>query len=160
MWIDFNYPYYLYALGSWLSRSWILYQNITEACVLFSRKSDSLQPCGLHHIRLPCPSLSPRVCSDSLPLSWRWHPTILSSVGPFPSCPQLFPASGPFPMTHLYASGGQSTGASASASILSMNIQDWFPIGLTGLMLQFKGLSRVFSNTTVQKHQFFSPQPS
>ena len=102
---------------------------------------------------------SPRVCSDSCPLS-RWcHPTILSSVIPFSSCPQSFSASGSSPVSWFFASGGQSTGVSASASVLPVNIQDWFPLGLSGLIsLQSKGLSRVFSNTKVQKQQFFSAQ--
>ena len=96
------------------------------------------------------------LCSNSCPLSWWCHPTILSSVIPFSSCLQSFPASGSFPMSQFFTSGGQSIGVSASASVLPMNIQDWFPLGLTGLVsLQSKGLSRVFSNTTVQKHQFF-----
>ena len=109
-----------------------------------------------------CPSPTPRVYSDSFPLSQGYHPTISSSVVPFSSCLQSFPASGSFPMSCLFASGGQSIGASASASaqVLSVNIQDWFPLGLTGLIsLQAKGLS-VFSRTTVQKHQFSSTQPS
>ena len=90
-----------------------------------------------------------------------WHPTISSSVNPFSSCPQSFPASGSFPMSQFYALGGQSTGASASAPVLPMNIQAWFPLGLTGLIsLQSKGFSRVFSNTTVRKHQFFGAQSS
>ena len=111
--------------------------------------------------RLPYPSLSPRVCSNSCP-SNRWcHPVISSSVVPFSSCLQFFPASGSFLMTQLFASGGQSIGVSASASVLPMNIQDWFPLGLTGMIsLKSKGLSRVFSNTTAQKHQFFSAQLS
>ena len=114
--------------------------------------SDSLQPQGLQHTRLPCPSPSPRACSNSCPLS-RWcHPTILSSVIPFSSCLQSPPASGSFLMSQLFVSGGQSIGVSASASVLAMNIQDWFPLGLTGLIsLQSKGLSRVFSNTTMAK---------
>ena len=108
-----------------------------------------------------CPSLSPRVCSHSCPLS-RWcHPTISSSVVPFSSCPQSFPASGSFPVSWLFASGGQSIGASASASVLPMDIQGWSPLGWTGwISLQSKGLSRVFFNTTAQKHQFISVQPS
>ena len=116
---------------------------------------------GMHHARLPCPSSSPRTCSNSRPLS-RWcHPTISSSVTFFSSCPQSFPASGSFPVSPLFTSGGQSIGASALISVLPMNIQDWFPSGLTGLIsLQSKGFSRVFSNTTVQRHQFFSAQPS
>ena len=123
--------------------------------------SDSLRPHGLQHTRLPCPSLFPRVCSNSGPVSWRCHPTISSSVTPFSSCPQSFPASGSFPRNRLFSSGGQSIGASASASVLPMNIQGWFPLGLSGsISLQFTGLSRVFSSTTVRKHQFFSAQTS
>ena len=120
----------------------------------------TLWPHGLQHARLSCPSPTPKVCLNSCPLS-RWcHPTISSSVIPFPSCLQSFPASGSFPMSQLFISGGQSTEASASASVPPMNIQDWFPLGLTYLIsLQSKGLSRVFSNTTVQKHQFFGAQP-
>ena len=123
--------------------------------------SDSLQPHGLQQARLPCPSPTPVACSNSHPLS-RWcHPTILSSVVPFSSCLQSFPASGSFPMSQFFASGGQSIGASASASVLPMNIQDSFPLGWTGwISLQSKGLSRVFSNTTVQRHLFFSAQIS
>ena len=111
---------------------------------------DSLQPHGLQHARLPCPSLSLRVYSNSCPLSQWCHPAISSSVTPFSSCLQSFPASGSFPISQFFASGGQSIGASASASVLPVNIQDWFPLRLTGLIsLQSKGLSRVFSNTTV-----------
>ena len=115
--------------------------------------SNSLQSHGLQHARLPCPSPIPGACSNSCPLS-RWcHPTISSSVVPF-SCLQSFPASGSFPMSQFFASCGQSVGASAGPSVFPMNIQS---IGLTGwISLQSKGLSRVFSNTTVQKHQFFS----
>ena len=114
----------------------------------------------MQHTSLPCPSVPPRVCSNSCPLSQWCLPTISSSVTPFPSCPQSFPASGCFLMSQLFASVGQSIGASASVSVLPMNIQDWFPLGWTGLMsLQSKGLSRVFSNTTVWKHQFFGAQP-
>ena len=123
--------------------------------------SDSLQPHALQHARPPCPSLSSRVCSNSCP-SNRWcHPTNSSSVIPFSSCPQSFPASGSFQMSQLFPSGGQSIGVSASASVLPMNIQGWFLLGLTGLIsLQSKGLSRAFSSTTVQKPQFFDVQPS
>ena len=123
--------------------------------------SDSLQPHGLQHPRLPCPSPTPRACSNSCP-SIQWcHPTISSSVVPLSSHLQSFPASGYFPMSQFFTSGGQSIGVSASASVLPKNIQDWFPLGLTDwISLQFKGLSRVFSNTTNQKHQFFSVQPS
>ena len=114
--------------------------------------SISLQPHGLQHARPPCPSPTPRDYSNSCPLS-RWcHPTISSSVVPFSSRLQSFPASGSFLMSQLFTSGGQSIGA--SASVLPMNIQDWFPLGWTAwISLQSKGLSRVFSNTTVQKHQ-------
>ena len=122
--------------------------------------SDSLWPHGLQHARLPCPSPTPGACSYSCPLNGRCHSTISSSVVPF-SCLQSCPASGSFPMSHFFASGGQNIGASASASVLPMNIQDWFPLGWTGLIsLQSKGFSRVFSNTTVQKHQFFCAQLS
>ena len=121
--------------------------------------SDSLRPHGLQHARPPCPSPTPGVYSNSCPLS-RWcHPTISSSVIPFSSRPQSFRASGSFPMSQFFASGGQSIGASASASVLPVTIQDSSPLGLTGwISLQSKGLSRVFSNTTVQKHQFFGSQ--
>ena len=140
-----------------------LSQLINWCSVQFSRSvvSDSLWPYGLHHARLPCPSPTPGACSNSCALS-RWcHPTISSSVVPFSSCPQSFPASGSFLISHYFASGGQIIGVSASASILPMNIQDWFPLGWTGwISLQSKGLSRVFSNTTVQKHQFFGAQLS
>ena len=116
--------------------------------------SDSLQPHGLQHTMFSCPSASPRVSSNSYPMSQWCHPTISSSVVPFFSCLQSFAASGSFPMSQLFASGGQSIRVSASASVLPMNIQDWFPLGLTGLIfLNSKGLLRVF-NTTVQKHQF------
>ena len=127
----------------------------------FSVVSDSLRPHGLQQARVPSPSLSTGVCSSSGPLN-RWcHPTILSSVVPFSSCLQSFPASGSFLMSQLFASGGQSIGVSASSSVLPMNIQDWFTLVLTGLIsLLSKGLSRVFSNTTVQKHQLFSALPS
>ena len=117
--------------------------------------SDSLQPHVLQHTKPPHPSPIPGVHPNPCPSS-RWcHPTISSSVVPF-SCPQSFPAARSFQMSQLFASGGQSIGVSTSVSVLPMNIQDWFPLELTGLIsLLFKGLSRVFSNTTVQKHQFF-----
>ena len=123
--------------------------------------SDSFQPHGLHHTRPLCPSPTPTVYSNSCPLS-RWcHPTISSSVVPFSSCLQSFPASGSFQMSQFFASGGQSIGVSAPTSVFPMNIQDWFPFRLTDLIsLQSKRLSRVFSNTTVQKHQFFGTQLS
>ena len=116
--------------------------------------SDSLRPHGLQHARPPCPSPTP-------PLSQWWHPTISSSVNPFSSCPQSFPTSGSFAMSQLFASGGQSIGVSTSTSVLPMNTQDWSPLGWTGwISLQSKGLSRVFSSTTIWKHQFFSAQLS
>ena len=118
--------------------------------------SDSLRPHELQHARPPSPSLTPGVHSDSCPLSRSYHPAISSSVT-FSFCLQSFPESGSFPVSRLFTSGGQSTGASGSASVLPMNIQDLFPLGLTGLIsLQSKGPSRDFSNTTVQKHLFFS----
>ena len=123
--------------------------------------SDSFWPHELQHARLPCPSPTPRAYLNSRPLSGSCHPTISSSVVPFSSCPQSFPASGSFPVSQLFASGGQTIGVSASASVLPMNIQDWSPLGWTGwISWQSKGLSRVFSNSTVQKHQFFSAQLS
>ena len=111
--------------------------------------------------RLPCPSPTPGAYSNTCPLSWWCHSTISSSVIPFSSHLQSFPASGSFPRSQFFASGGQSIGVSASASVLPVNIQDWFPLGRTGFIsLQSKGLTRVFSNTTVQKHQFLNAQPS
>ena len=122
--------------------------------------SKSVRLHKLQHARLPCASPTPGACSNSCPSSQWCHPTISSSVVPF-FCLQSFPASGSFLMSLLFASRGWSIRVSASASVLPMNMQDWFPLGLTCLMsLLFKGLSRVFSNTTVQKHQFFSAQPS
>ena len=122
---------------------------------------DSLWLNGLQHARLPCPSPTPRAYSNSCPLHWWCHPTISSSVVPFSFHLHSFPASGSFPLRQFFTSGGQSTGVSASASALPMNIQDLFPLGLTGwVALLSKGLSRVFSSTTVQKHQFFSAQLS
>ena len=118
--------------------------------------SNSLRPHGLQHAKLPCPSPTPRACSNSCPSSLWGHPTIWSSVITFIPYLQSFPASGAFPMNQFLPSGSQSTGASASASVLPMSIQDWFPLGWTvWISLQSKGLSRVLSNTTVQKHQFF-----
>ena len=126
--------------------------------VQFSRSvlSDSLQPLGLQHTRAPCPSPTHEVYSDSCPLSQWCHPTISSSVIPFSSGPQSFQASGSFQMSQLFASGGQSIGASAWTSVLPINTQDWSLGGTGWISLQSKGLSRVFSNTTVQRHQFFS----
>ena len=123
--------------------------------------SNSLWPHESQHARPPCPSPTPRVHSNSCPSSWWCHPAIFSSVVPFSSCLQSFPASGSFPMSQFFPWGGQSIGVSASASVPPMNIQDWFPLGWTGwISLQSKGLSRVFSNTAVQKHQFFHAQLS
>ena len=123
--------------------------------------SDSLRPHESQHARPPCPSPTPRVHSDSRPTSQWCHLAISSSVVPFSSCPQSLPASESFPMSQLFAWGGQSTGVSALASFLPMKSQGWSPSEWTGwISLQSKGLSRVFSNTTVQKHQFFSTQPS
>ena len=124
-----------------------------ETTILWSpdTKTDSLGPHGLQHSRLPCPSPTPGAYSNSCPLSWWWHPTISSSVVPFSFHLQSFSASRSFPMSQFFASGGQNIGVSASASVLPMNIQDWSPLGLTGwISLLSKGLSRVFSNTTVQ----------
>ena len=131
--------------------------------LLFSHSvvSDSLQPHGLQHARLPCSSPTPRACSNSCPLSWWCHPIISSFVVHLPSYLQSFPASGAFPVSQPFPSGSPNIGASSSASVLPMNIQGWFPLGLTGLIsLQAKGLARVFSNTTTGKHQFFSTQSS
>ena len=127
----------------------------------YSVVSNSLRLHGLQHTRLPCPSPTPRAYSNSCSSSWWWHPTISSSVIRFSSCLQSFLASGSFPMSQFFASGGQTIGVSASTSVLPMNIQDRFPLGWTGwISLQSKGLSRVFSNTTVQKHQFFGARLS
>ena len=123
--------------------------------------SNSLQPHGLQHARLPCPSLSTRVCSNSCQLSRLCHPSISPSVILLSFCPQSFPESGTFPVSWLIESGGQRIGASALASVLPVNIQGWFSLELTGFIPSMsKGLSRVFSNTTVQKHQFFGTQVS
>ena len=122
---------------------------------------DSWESHGLQHASLPCPALSPRVCSNSCPLNQWCHPIISSSVTPFSSCPQSVPAPRSFPMSLLFISGGQTIGTSVSASVLPMNIQDWFPLGWTGwISLLSKGLPRVFSSTTVWKHQFFGSQLS
>ena len=137
--------------------------DIIKGSVQFSHSvmSDSIWPHGLQHVRLPYPSPTPGACSNSC-LSSQWcHPTISSSVVPISSCLQSFPASGSFPMSQFFTAGGQSIEASASASVLPMNTQDWSPSGWTGwISLLSKGLSRVFSNTTVQKHQFFGTQLS
>ena len=121
--------------------------------------SDSLRPHGLQHARLPCPSPTPGAYSNSCPSSQWCHPTISYSFVPFSSYLQSFLATGSFSMSRFFTSGGQTIAVSASTSVLAMNIQDWFPLGWTGwISLQSKGLSRVFSNTTVQNHQFFAAQ--
>ena len=136
---------------------WILIESISSVQFTHSVVSDSLWPHGLQHARLPCPSPTPGVYPNSCPLSWWCHPTISSSVILFSSCLLSFKNPGSFPVSQLFTSGGQSIGA--SASVLPMNIQDWFPLGWAGwISLQSKGLSRVFSSTTVWKHQFFSTQ--
>ena len=133
---------------------WISWSDVQFSHAVVSNSS---RPHGLQHARLPCPSPTSRTCSNSCPSSWWCHPTILSSVIPFSSCLQSFPASGPFPMSQFFTSGGQSVGVSASASVLPMNAQGWSPLRWTGwISLQSKWLSIVFSNTTVQEHQFFS----
>ena len=135
-----------------------IWQADLKFTLLFSHlvMSDSLWPQGLQHTRLPCPSPTPGACSNLCPLTQWCHPTISSSVIPFSSLLQSFPASGPFPMSQFFPTGGQSIGTSASASLLPVNIQDWFPLGLAGfLSLPSKGLSRVFCNTTVLKHRLF-----
>ena len=141
----------------------LLLHTVQFSSVQFSHSiiSNSLRPHALQHARPPCPSPTTGTYSNSCPLSQWCHPTLSSSVVPFSSHLQSFPALGSFQMSQLFTSGGQSIGVSASASVLPMNIQDWFPLGWTGwIFLLSKGLSRVFSNTTVQKHQFFSPQLS
>ena len=141
--------------------------DITTSIIYFSQSVQSLslvrlfEPHGQRHARRPCPSPTPRVYSNSCPLSGWCHLNISSSVVPFSSCLKYLPVSGSFQMSQFFTSGGQSIAASASISILPINIQDWFPLGWTGwISLQSKGLSRVFSNTTVQKHQFFGAQLS
>ena len=137
--------------------------NLCYLLLFFSRSvmSKSLRPCGLQHTRPLCPSPSPGACPNSCPLIWWCYPTISSSITPFSFCLQSFPALRSFLMSQFFALAGQSIGASVSASVFPMNIWDWSPLGWTGwISLQSKGLTRVFSNTTVQKHQFFSAQPS
>ena len=136
----------------------LLFSSVQFSC---SVMSDSLRSHELQHARPPCPSPTPRVYSNSCPSSWWCLPAISPSVITFSACPQSLPASGSFPMSQLFAWGGQSIGVSVSESVLPMNNQDWSPLGWSGwISLQSKGLSRVFSNTTVQKHQFFSAQLS
>ena len=160
--------WYLFSVNLWMvcyKNPPLIYAKINYfnfICDQFSSvMSDSLQPYGLQHTRLLCPSPTSKACSDSCPSSQWGQPTISSSVIPFSSCLQSFLATGSFPMSQFFAWGDQSIGVSASVSDLPMNIQDWFPLGLTGwISLQSKGLSGVFSNTTVQKHQFFGTQLS
>ena len=138
-----------------------MFLGLSFSSVQVSRSvvSDSLRPRESQHARPPCPSPTPRVHPNPCPLSWWCLPTISPSVIPFSSCLQSLPASGSFPMSPFFASGCQSTGVSASASVLQTNTQDWSPLGWTGwIFLQSKGLSRVFFKTTVQKHQFFCTQ--
>ena len=138
-----------------------LWRQIRSDLISCSVMSDSLQPHETQHTRPPCPSPTPGVHSDSCPSSQWCHPAISSSVVPFSSCPQSLPASESFPMSQLFAWGGQSTGVSALASFLTKKSQGWSPSEWTGwISLQSKGLSRVFSSTTVQRHQFFGAQPS
>ena len=132
---------------------WVSFSSVQFSSTVMS---SSLRPHGLQHARLPCPSPTPRAYSNPCPLSQWCHPTISSSIIPFSSRLQSFPASESFPMSQLFTSGGQSIGVSASTSVLPMNTQDWFSLGWTcWISLQSKGLTGVFSNTTVQKHQFF-----
>jgi len=154
----------------WVTRDWILafsFSSLNRISEIYPLNSiqfshsvvfDSLRPHELQHARLPCPSPTPGACSDSCPLSPWCHPTISSSVVPFLSRLQSFPASGSFSISQFFTSGGQSIGVSASVSVLPMNIQDWFPLGWSGwISLQSRGLLRVSSNTIVQKHQFYIP---
>ena len=130
----------------------VQFSSVAQSCL-------TLRPYEPQHTRPPCPSPTPRVHPNPCRLIWWCHPTVSSSVVPFSSCLQSFPASGSFQMSQLFASGGQSIGVPDSTSVLPMNTQDWSPLGWTGwISLQSKGLSRVFFNTTVQKHQFFGTQ--
>ena len=141
-----------FSLSSGGSFSSAQFSSVAQSCLTL---------CDPMNASPPCPSPAPGVHSDSRPSSQWCHPAISSSAIPFSSCPQSFPATGPFQMSQFFTSGGQGIGASALTSVLPMYIQDWFPLGLTGLIfLQSNGLSRVFSNTTVQKHQFFGTQLS
>ena len=152
------------SISRWMGKKAVVHiHNGVFSSVQFSCSlvSDSLWPHESQHTRPPCPSPTPRVHSDLHPSSQWCHPAISSSVVPLSSCPQSLPASGSFPMSQLFAWGGQGTGVSASASFLAKKSLGWSPSEWTGwISLQSRGLSRVFSNTTVQKHQFFSTQPS
>ena len=159
--VSFGWSLRLWSGRSMWAEEAVQFSSVQFSSVQFSHSvvSDSLRPHESQHARPTCPSPSPGVDSDSHPLSPWCHPAISSSVVPFFSCPQSLPASESFPVSQLFAWGGQSTGVSASASVLPMNTQDWSPLGWTGwISLQSKGLSRVFSNTTIQKHQFFGAQ--
>ena len=146
----------LYFFLHWSLITPLLFFQFSSVQSSHSVVSDFLWPHGLQHARSPCPLPTPRIYSNSCPLSQWWHVTITSSVIPFSSCLQSFPESGSFPMNLFFSIDGQSIGVSASASVLALNIQDWFPLGWTGwISLQFKGLSRVFSNTTVQKQKIY-----
>ena len=137
------------------------WNKVTSVQFSHSVVSNSLRPLGLQHTQIPCPSPTPRACSNSCPSSQWCHPTISSSATPFSSCLQSFSASRSFPVSWLFTSGGLSIGASASASVLPLNIQGWFPLGLTDLIsLLSEGLSGVISSITIWKHQFFSAQLS
>ena len=141
--------------------NWYSHDGNSMSSVQFSHStvSDSLWSHGLQHTRPPCQSPTPRACSNSCPSSWCCHPTISSSAVPFSSCLQSFPTTGSFPVSQFFTPGGQRF--RTSASVLAMNIQDWFPLGLIGwISSRSKGLSRVFSSNTVQKHQFFGTQLS
>ena len=139
-----------------LTRKYLSLCLYIRSVLIYSVVSDSLQPHELQHAKSPCPSPNPGVYPTSYPSSWWCHPAISSSVIPFSSCPQSLPASGSFPVSQLFTWGGQSIGVSASTSVLPKKSQGWSPLGWTGwIFLQSKGLSRVFSNTTVQKHQLF-----
>ena len=152
------------SIGSWMDKEVFVHiNNGVFRSVQFSRSivSNSFRPHEEQHIRPPCPSQTPGVYSNSCPSSQWCHPAISSSVVPFSSCPQSLPVSGSFPKSQHFTWGGQGIGVSASASILPMDTQDWSPLGWTSwISLQSKGLTRVFSNTTVQKHQFFDAQLS
>ena len=164
---NFNEKYYTEDPRSSIKPKWDKHKEIqtytrhnqTVSQFSCSVTSDSLRPHEPQHARPPCPSPTPEVHPNPCPLSWWCHLTISSSVVPFYSCLQSFPASGSFQTSQLFTSGGQSIGVSASTSVPPMNTQDWSPLGWTGwISLQSKGLSRVFSNTTVVKHQFFGTQ--
>ena len=147
-------------LGPWVTVNWKWSNQFSSVQFSCSVMSDSLQPHESQHARPPCPSPSPRVHSNSHPSSQWCHPAISSLVVPFSSCPQSLPASESFPVSQLFTWGGQSTAVSALASFLPKKSQGWSPSECTGWILQSKWPSRVFSNTTVQKHQFFGTQSS